>query len=156
VYDKKIAKEVNAYQDSQALSSMYVIEATAAPGQTVDALYNALIEAVKKALAAPPTDAELQRAISAYKKSFYGRIEAVQSRASTISNYFLHTGKGDYLQQDLARYTEATPQKVFEAAKRVIDLDHATRLDIVPGKKEIEPAVAQAATPAPEAKGAAK
>ncbi|HEU4582665.1 MAG TPA: pitrilysin family protein [Polyangiaceae bacterium] len=163
VYDKKIAKEVNAYQDSQALSSVYVIEATAAPGQSLDALYNALTETVKKALATPPTDDELQRAISAYKKSFYGRIEGVQSRASTISNYFLHTGKGDYLQQDLARYVEATPQKVFEAAKRVIDLEHAVRLDIVPGKKEIDPAVAAlnpasqpAAPPAPAAKGAAK
>jgi zinc protease len=170
VYDKKIAKEVNAYQDSQALSSVYVIEATAAPGQSVDALYAALVDAVKKALAKPPSDAELGRAISAYKKSFYGRVEAVQSRASTLSNYFLHTGKGDYLQQDLARYVEATPDKVFQAAKRVIDLEHAVRLDIVPGKKEIEPAVAQSAvqpaapaaatqnvgSPALGAKGAAK
>jgi len=157
VYDKKIAKEVNAYQDSQALSSVYVVEATAAPGQSVDALYAALVEALKKAMSAPPTDAELGRAISAYKKGFYGRVEGVQSRASTISNYFLHTGKGDYLQQDLARYVEATPDKVFQAAKRVIDLDHAVRLDIVPGKKDAEPAVAQAAAaPAASAKGVAQ
>lgn len=155
VYDKKIAKEVNAYQDSQALSSVYVVEATAAPGQSVDALYAALVEALKKALSAPPTEAELGRAISAYKKSFYGRVEGVQSRASTISNYFLHTGKGDYLQQDLARYVEATPDKVFQAARSVIDLDHAVRLDIVPGKKESEPAVAQSAA-ASDAKGAVK
>ncbi|MEO8182473.1 MAG: pitrilysin family protein [Deltaproteobacteria bacterium] len=157
VYDKKIAKEVNAYQDSQALSSVYVVEATAAPGQSVDALYAALVDALKKAMSAPPTDAELGRAISAYKKSFYGRVERVQSRASTISNYFLHTGKGDYLQQDLARYVEATPDKVFQAAKRVINLDQAVRLDIVPGKKDAEPAVAQsAAAPAANAKGAAQ
>src|SRR5688572_24410040 len=38
VYDKKIAKEVEAYQVSQQLSSYYVVEATAAPGQSVDAL----------------------------------------------------------------------------------------------------------------------
>src|SRR5262245_9515068 len=144
VYDKKVAKDVAAYQESQALSSVYVVEATAAPGQSVDALYAALVEALKKALSAPPTAAELDRAISAYKKSFYGRIEGVQSRASTLSTYFLHTGRGDYLQQDLARYVEATPDKVFQAAKRVIDLDRAVRLDIIPGKKEVEPAVAQA------------
>jgi hypothetical protein len=38
----------------------------------------------------------------------------------------------------------------------VIDLDHAVRLDIVPGKKEVEPAVAQTVEPVPAAKGAMK
>jgi zinc protease len=157
VYDKKVAKDVAAYQQSMALSSIYVVEATAAPGQSVDALYKALVAALKKALATPPTDAELGRAISDYKKSFYGRVEAVQSRASTISAYFLHTGKGDYLQQDLGRYLEATSAKVFQSAQRVLDLEHAVRLDILPGKKDGDASVAQTpAAPATSAKGAAK
>jgi zinc protease len=145
VYDQKVAKEVSAYQMSQALSSVYVVEATAAPGQSVDALYNATLAALKKALATPPTDAELERAVSAYKKSFYGRVEAVSSRAATISTYFLHTGHGDYLKQDLQRYLQATPAGVQQAAQKYVDLDHIVRLDIIPGKKEEEPDVSQAA-----------
>jgi zinc protease len=140
VYDKKIAKEVEAYQVSQQLSSYYVVEATAAPGQSVDALYSELAKALSKALEAPPTAAELERAVSAYKKQFYGRIEAVQSRASTLAGYFQHTGRADYLGQDIARYVDATPERVHAAAQRYLRLDKAVRLDIVPGPREPIPA----------------
>jgi zinc protease len=139
VYDKKVAKDVNAYQASEQLSSYYVIEATAAPGQSVDALYAALAQAFSKALGTPPSADELERATSAYKKQFYGRIEAVQSRASTLATYYQHTGRADYLGDDLARYVEATAQGVHDAARRYLSLSDAVRLDIVPGKKEQGP-----------------
>jgi len=151
VYDKKIAKEVNAVQVSQSLSSFFVVDATAAPGQSVAALYAELSRALTRALSTQPTGPELERARAEFKKSFYGRIDNVQSRAATISSYFQHTGKGDYLQQDLARYLDATPQKVQQAAKQFIQLDKAVRLDIVPGKKETD----VKAAPAP-AKGTAQ
>jgi zinc protease len=136
VYDKKIAKAVEAYQVSQQLSSYYIVEATAAPGQSVDALYAELTKALTKALEAPPTADELERAVSAYKKQFYSRIEAVQSRASTLASYFQHTGRADYLGQDLARYVDATPERVHAAARQHLRLDQAVRLDIVPGPRE--------------------
>ncbi len=136
VYDKKVAKEVEAYQVSQQLSSFYVVEATAAPGQSVDTLYAELMRALSKALEAPPTEAELARAISAYKKTFYGRVEAVQSRASTLAGYYQHTGRADYLDEDLKRYVETSAKGVHAAAQRYLNLKEFVRLDIIPGKKD--------------------
>jgi zinc protease len=133
VYDKKIAKDVEAFQMSQKLSSVYVIQATAAPGQTVDALYDALLANLNSALATPPSGEELTRSINAYKKGFYERVEGVQSRASLLATYVLHTGSADYLQQDLARYTQATPASVHAAARQWLDPKAFVRLDIVPG-----------------------
>ncbi|HTV20309.1 MAG TPA: insulinase family protein, partial [Polyangiaceae bacterium] len=145
VYDSKVAKDVDAAQASQQMSSYYIVQATAAPGQSVDALYASLVASINKALETPPTAAELERAVSSYKKSFYTRIEAVQSRASTIAGYFQHTGKGDYLQQDLARYVNATPELVHAAARRYLNVNEAVRLDILPGKKDdAQPAPASA------------
>jgi zinc protease len=151
VYDQKVAKDITAYQASQQLASYYVIEATAAPGQSVEALYTALVQALTKALATPPSAAELERAVSAYKKQFYGRIEAVQSRASTLAAYFQHTGRGDYLGEDLARYVDATPERVHEAGRHFLDLNAAVRLDIVPGKKDGSPPPSAGKAPAPGA-----
>jgi zinc protease len=153
VYEMKIAKDVNAFQASQQLSSFYVVEATAAPGQSADALYAALVQALSKALESPPDAAELERARSSYKKQFYGRIEAAQSRASTLASYFQHTGRGDYLGEDLARYVDATPEKVHEVARRYLDLNAAVRLDIVPGKREGAPAPTATKGPASPAAG---
>jgi zinc protease len=146
VYDKKIAKDVDAYQVSQQLSSYYVVEATAAPGQTVDALYAEIEKAMAKALEAPPTAGELERAISAYKKQFYGRIEAVQSRASTLTGYYQHTGRADYLGDDIERYATATPERVHAAGRQYLNVSQAVRLDILPGKKE-QPAAPEAKQP---------
>jgi zinc protease len=140
VYDKKIAKEVDAYQVSQALSSFYVVEATAAPGRDVTELYTELMRALTQALAAPPSEAELGRAISAYKKSFFGRIEGVQSRASTLASYYHLAGRGDYLSEDLQRYVGATAAAVQAAGQRYLDLTKFVRVDIVPGKKEVDAA----------------
>ncbi len=151
VYQKKIAKDIEAYQVSQALSSVYVVEATAAPGTSVDTLYKEVLAALSTAIATPPTDAELGRAVSGYKKSFYGRVEAVQSRASTLGSYFLHTGRADYLAQDMERYVEATPASVHQAARQYLNLDKFVRLDIVPGKKEPSTDVPPSASAPPPA-----
>lgn len=135
VYEQKVAKSIQAYQYSQRLSSTYVIEATAAPGQSVEALYSALVKALTEALKAPPTEQELARAKSGYKKGFYGRVEGVQSRASTLASYYLMRGNANSLSFDLARYTSATTQGVSKTAVEVLQLDQALRLDIVPRKK---------------------
>jgi zinc protease len=132
VYDKKIAKDVDAFQASQRLSSLYVIQATAAPGQSVDALHTELTASLEKALTTPPTQDELTRAVNAYKKSFYQRVEAVQSRAGLLTNYVLYTGSADYIERDLARYVAATPDAVLAAARRWLNPKAFVRLDMVP------------------------
>ncbi|MCC6903087.1 MAG: insulinase family protein [Polyangiaceae bacterium] len=135
VYDKKVAKDVEAFQASMQLSSFYVVQVTAAPGKTLKELESALLDALKTALATPPSDDEMKRAVNGYKKDFYERVEGAVSRASTLSTYYHATGKGDFLKQDLARYTGATPQSVHATATKWLDLGRYVRIDIVQGAK---------------------
>jgi predicted Zn-dependent peptidase len=138
VYDQKVAKDVQAFQVSQKLSGFYVVQVTAAPGETIDTLYKATMDALDKALATPPSEDELVRAKNHYKKSFYGRIETAMSRASTLASYYLHTGDPNYLQTDLARYTNASTKGVYEAAKQWLDLKNFVRIDFIPKPKAPE------------------
>ncbi len=135
VYEKKIAKDVYAYQVSQQLSSFFVIQATAAPGEKLEDLSQALLQEIEKALSTPPTDAELNRALNEYKKTFYSRVESVISRASMLSTYFHATGTADYIGEDLARYTRATPGSVHAEIQRWLDPKKYVRIDIVPGAR---------------------
>jgi zinc protease len=135
VYDQKVAKDVQAFQASQRLSSFFVIQATAAPGKSLAQLEKALFDALKKALATPPTDDEMQRAVNGYKKEFYSRIESVISRAGTLSTYHHIAGTPDYLKRDLARYTDARASQVHAAASKWLPLDRHVRIDIVKGEK---------------------
>jgi zinc protease len=135
VYDKKVAKDVTAYQASMRLGSYYVIQATAAPGVSVEVLSKELGAALRTALATPPTDDELARAQAEYRKSFYQRVEGVMSRAQLLSTYFHFTGRPDYLAEDLKRYTGATPALVGAAAQQWLVPELAVRIDVVPGAK---------------------
>lgn len=132
VYDKKVAKDVSAYQVSRALGSMFVVQATVAPGGSMDELAEELDAALKVALATPPTEDEMLRAVNGWRKSFYGRVEDVLSRAQLLSTYFHLTGKADYVASDLARYTKLKATDIAKAAKDYIHLDKPLRIDIVP------------------------
>jgi zinc protease len=155
VYEQKVAKDVQAFQWSRQLGSTYVIQATAAPGKSIEELAAALDEAVKTALATPPTQTELDRAVNGWRKSFFHRVESVLERARLYSTYLHFNGKPDYLADDLARYTTLTPAQIHETAKRWLDSSKVVRVDIVPGDKP--PAAAECPAPLETAaKGGAK
>jgi len=135
VYDQKLAKDVSAYQMSQRLTSMYVVEVTAAPQTTIEELGIAIERELSVALETQPSPAELERAKNGYKKDFYGRVEGYASRASLLGAYFLHTDKADYIGQDYQRYADATAAGVHATARKYLRLDQAVRIDFVPGKR---------------------
>ena len=135
VYTQKVAKDVAAYQVSMALGSFYVVHATAAPGKTKDELVAALDKVLTEALSKPPTKQEMQRAINGWKKSFYGRVESVLTRAQLLSTYYHIAGSPKYLSKDLARYTSLTAKDVHDAAKTWLSAKRV-RIDIMPKKDE--------------------
>jgi len=143
VYDQKLAQQVSAFQVSRNLGSMFVVQAIAAPGVSADKLSAALQRALTTALATPPTKDERDRAINAWQKSFFGRIESVLNRAQLLSSYFHVTGSPDYIADDLKRYTSLSSQAIHEAAKRWLAPDAMIRVDVLP-------------EPAPTTKGGAR
>ena len=141
VYEQKVAKDVGAYQVSMAVGGFYVIQATAAPGKSLDEVVTALEAAITNALATPPTDDEMARVINGWKKSFFGRVESVLGRARLLSTYYHLAGRPDYLAADLARYTQLDAAAVHGEAKKWLSKKRV-RIDIVPVEKK-DPATAE-------------
>lgn len=135
VYEKKLAKDVHAYQISQKLNGVYVIQATAAPGTDLDELAKTLESEVTLAFSAPPSESEMLRARNDYKKNFYHRLETYESRADLIGSYYLHTGRGDAIEQDFSRYVTAAAEDVRRAGQKWLDFSRVVRLDFIPGDK---------------------
>lgn len=135
VFDKKLAKDVSAYQMSSQLGSVFVVQATAADKKTsADQLAKDLLATLRSALAKPPTADELQRSLNGWKKSFFGRVEGVLGRAQLLSSYYHLAGDADYLLKDLERYTSVGAPDV-EAAGKLLSLEDYVRIDITPGPK---------------------
>jgi len=120
VYDKEIANDVSAYQASMSLSSLFIIEATAQPGHTLEELEAAIDAELQTLRTEVPTQRELDRAKNNIETNFVRRIEAVNARADLLNQYLFLTGSPDYLQQDLARYQAITPEDVQKVVSETL------------------------------------
>ena len=132
VFKQQIAKEVFAFQVSQALESYFVIGATAAPGQGLDELTESLKAELKKALIQPANESAFTQALNEWRKSFYSRAESVMDRAKQLSNYEHLLGRANAFAFDLGRYTELTPEKVAKAGQLYIASKAPLIVKVVP------------------------
>tara|TARA_B100000674_G_scaffold494979_1_gene520971 strand:- start:552 stop:1889 length:1338 start_codon:yes stop_codon:yes gene_type:complete len=132
VYKDRIAKDVAAYQVSRHLAGFFVVQATAAPGRSIDELATALKGALESALQTPPTKDEFARSLNGWKKSFFGRIQKGLSKAQLLSGYLHMAGDANFLAKDLERYTRLKPSDVHATGQRWLNLKTGVRIDINP------------------------
>ena len=135
VYDMRIAQNVSAYQNSQGLSSYFLIRATPLPGHTTAELQQVIDEEVEKLKAEPPSDHEVQRAVNQIEASFYDRMERVggfSGKADQLNRYYTDTGNPDWFNEDLARYRALAPVDVRAAAQAFLPADRRVELTVVP------------------------
>jgi zinc protease len=135
VYDMQIAQDVSAYQASQALSSYFLIEATARPGHTVEELQKVIDEEIAKLQATPPSAHDFERALNQIEASFYNRMERVGGfggKADQLNAYFTATGDADYFNEDLGRYRALSPSDIRAAAAKFLPKDRRIELTVLP------------------------
>jgi zinc protease len=136
VYELQIAQDVTAFQQSQALSSNFLIMATARPGQTLDKIQAVIDEELDKLRATAPEAREVQRALNQYEANFFRGMERVSSKSDQLNSYYKASGEPDYFQKDLDRYRAVTPPEVKAAVERYLPKDRRVELSIVPEEKK--------------------
>jgi zinc protease len=132
VVDKKLASEVSASQDSNQLSGIVTIGATAATGKTVPELESALTAALTNLEKTGPTTLELERAKRGILLSTLKSLELLNGsggesgRAGLLQRFAHYTGDPGYLPkwiEQIQKVTAADVQRVVRehlgAAKRV-------------------------------------
>ncbi len=137
VYELQIAQDVNAFQQSQALDSNFVIIATARPGHTLDELKTVIDEELDKLRQAQPERREVTRALNQYEANFYRQMERVGGfggKANQLNAYYTATGNPDYFEQDLARYRAVTASEIQAAVVKYLPKDRRVELSVVPQK----------------------
>src|SRR3954470_18229572 len=139
VYDMQIAQDVSATQNSQALSSYFLIEATPRPGHTAAELQKVIDEEIQKLQREPPTRHELERSVNQIESSFYNRMERVGGfggKADQLNAYYTATGDPDWFNEDLARYRALSVGDITAAALQFLPLDKRVELTVEPEKKQ--------------------
>ncbi|MET0442621.1 MAG: pitrilysin family protein [Casimicrobiaceae bacterium] len=150
VYDKELAQGVDAGQASSALTSIFEIQALARPGHTPAELETAIDAELARLASDGPTQAEVDRARSAYEHDLFRGLERVGGgggRANRLNYYNQYTGDPGYLAKDLERYRKVTPDDVKRAVAKYLAKDSRVVLYATPGEKKLAPDVP--ATPVP-------
>jgi zinc protease len=146
VYEKEVAQDVSASQNSEELASVFEIVVTARKGHGLDEICRLVDEEIARLAAEPPTRRELDRVRNQFESAYLARLERLggfSGRSNLLNDYYVLTGNPGFLEGDLARYRALTPADVRAAVFSFLRPGRVV-LSIVPaGERSL--AVAEAA-----------
>jgi zinc protease len=149
VYEKKIAQDVQTYQYSLILGSVFAVVVTAKPGQslaTIEREIDAILDEVRRQ---PITDGELARAKRTYEAGFLRGLERLcgfGGKADRLNSYEHFLGDPGFLDRDLARYRNATAAGLQQFARDYLSKNKRVVVLVTPRvDTPAKPAAAKAA-----------
>ena len=151
VYEKQIAQNVSAQQQSLILGSVFQIEATARPGHTADELEKAIDDELAVLRSTPADASEIERSRNRIETSIIGGLEVLGGFggvADRLNSYNHYLGTPDYLEKDILRYRAVTPATIQTFAKDQLAQNARVVMHVTPGQPAPLPQVAT--PPAPQ------
>ena len=141
VYEKQIAQDVSASQQSLQLGSVFQIEATARPGVKPEDLLAAIDAEIATLRAAGPTAAEVDRARNTIVAEIVRGLETLGGFggvADRLNQYNHYLGDPGWLPNDLARYEAVTAATVKSLVGSMLEPNARVVVFGVPGDKMID------------------
>ncbi len=140
VYERQIAQDVDASQNSQGLVSTFVIDVTARPGHEARELEEAVDAELAQLREHGPSQREVERARNSLETALLSTIEKLggDGLADQLNHYNQYTGDPGYLSKDLARLRSITPADVQRAVRSHLRQQARAVVTGLPGKPVID------------------
>ncbi|MEK7331512.1 MAG: pitrilysin family protein, partial [Candidatus Eisenbacteria bacterium] len=139
VYEKKIAQDVAAFQQSAQLTSVFQIVATARPGHTVEELEAAIQTELDSLTRTAPSSEEMAATRNVIQTHLLTSLETLGGLADQLNGYNHFTGDPGYLNKDLARYDVVNAASVKEFVASHLGRDQRVVVQVLPGQKVLPP-----------------
>ncbi|CAH0242661.1 putative zinc protease Rv2782c [Massilia sp. Bi118] len=141
VYERQIAQDTAAAQNSNALTSTFVIDVTARPGHEADELAGAVDAELKALRDSGPLEAEVERARNTIETAMLTSIEKLGGAglANQVNQYNQYTGDPGFLPKDIARLRRVSAADVQRVARSYLQPNARVVVAAVPGKPELGP-----------------
>ncbi|HEX7176603.1 MAG TPA: pitrilysin family protein [Pyrinomonadaceae bacterium] len=121
VYDKQVASDVSAFQQSREIASIYTIIATARPGASLPQIEQTITDEIARLAKEGPTPAELNRAKVKLESQYISGLERIGGfggKSDLLNLYNTYLGDPNKFDFDLGRYRNATAEGVRDTAAR--------------------------------------
>jgi zinc protease len=139
VYERRVATEVAAFQQSREAAGFFQIVATAAPGHTLDELESAITTEVARLADEGPSADELARVLAQAEAQFVYRLQTVGGfggKSDQLNAYNVFLGDPDFFPRDLERYLSVTTTAAGAAAAQYLQSAPRVSLSVVPEGRE--------------------
>jgi zinc protease len=139
VYERRVATEVAAFQQSREAAGFFQIVATAAPGHTLDELESAITAEVARLADEGPSADELARVLAQAEAQFVYRLQTVGGfggKSDQLNAYNVFLGDPDFFPRDLERYLSVTTTAAGAAAAQYLQSAPRVSLSVVPEGRE--------------------
>ena len=135
VFERRLATEIAASQNSREIGSFFQIVATAAPGRTLAELEQAITAEIGAFVDKGPTAIEMERCRAQAEAQFVFRLQTVGGfggKGDQLNAYNVFLGDPGYFDRDLARYRGAGAAALQQAAGEWLQPRHRVTLSVVP------------------------
>ena len=144
VYEKQIALDVSASQNSLILGSVFEVVVTARPGHTAEEMEKSIDEELAAFRKDGPTTAELERARNGVETRMIQGLERLGGFggvADRLNEYNHYLGNPGYIAEDLGRYQKATIASIRSFAEAQLKPNARVVVYGIPGKPDLGPDV---------------
>jgi zinc protease len=135
VYERRVALDVSAAQQSREMGGYFVLAVTAAPGASLVELSDAVDAEIRTLQADGPTSAEMERAEAQAEAQFVYHLQTVGGfggKSDQLNAYNVFRGDPGFFARDLDRYRLATRETVRAAATQYLRADRRVILSVMP------------------------
>jgi len=160
VYDDQIATDVAAYVDTREIGGLFVIQATARPGDDLTKVERAVNEEMARLLRTGPTPAELARVKTDFRADLIRGIERIGGfggKSDVLAQGAVLSGRPDLYKVRLQRVASATTVDLQRVAKQwLADGDYTLEVRPFPNYQTATAGADRSKVPEPGAPPAAK
>jgi len=141
VYDRRIATDVSAYQQSREIAGQFQIICTAAAGVALTELHSAILTAVADLAATGPTVTELERGVAQTEAQFIYRLQTIGGfggKGDQLNAYNTYVGDPGFFDVDRRRYLDVTSKAASGAMSQWLLHSPTVTLSVVPkGRRDL-------------------
>lgn len=141
VYERRLATEVMAFQNSREMAGFWQIVATVAPGHTLGDLDAAITAELSRLLDQGPSDDEVERGRAQAESHFVYRLQTLGGfggKSDQLNAYSVFLGDPGFFERDLARYRSLEATDLRDAAQQYLPHHHRIALSVVPQGRSSE------------------
>ena len=133
VRDRQLASAATAFTfDLSKGSDLLVVDATARPGISIEALEQGVSDVLDELRVSGPRQAELDRVLAQTETDFVSSMQSAGDRAEQLSRFATYFGEPRLLNEQVARYRDVTIESVHAMAKERLGPDNRASLVYVP------------------------